>query len=120
MAEKTRPWTPGPWVTEPAEDYNWSWVTTKEWDKDFCKEQGERTLVYCQVGHNGGPTTTGLPGSIQCGEHNARLIAAAPDLYEALEEMTDLVKMVGSMGGIQAPDQIARAEAALNKANPGR
>ena len=51
-------------------------------------------------------------------EHNVTLIAAAPDLYEALEEARQELYECGDERVI-AP-LMERIEAALNKANPGR
>lgn len=47
----------------------------------------------------------------------AALIAAAPDLLEALEELTVWLERHGAMGGeVPAPEDIAKARAALLKA----
>jgi len=94
MKDQVNKWTPGPWVA--ALDHN------------------SRPIVW-------GPGTWQIADCWHTpdgkGWANARLIAAAPELYEALEEMTALAS--GPTGGVSAQmkrDILAKARAALAKA----
>jgi hypothetical protein len=65
-----RKWTPGPWDT--AREVNWIWVGPLSWSTRVC-----RVVVY--------------DGEEVQQTANAHLIAAAPDLYEALELVLDAI-----------------------------
>lgn len=86
-------WTPGPW--EYGED-------RRGRKRVFA---GSREIVRALTAHG----TRRIPAAER--EANARLIAAAPDLYEALAE---LVEVAG--GGKGFFDKVDRARAALSRA----
>lgn len=80
--------TPGPWVVEVYDDIEqamdacgFKW-TFGEWD-------AERLGRPAAVWQLHGTGHTGLPGSIETTEANARLIAAAPDLLAACRMLED-------------------------------
>jgi hypothetical protein len=90
--------TPGPWFVEinESEDADWSrkWPTIQ-------------SAEYEIVG------TEGLYGEIETDKANARLIAAAPDLLEALE---DCLRVVEFLASDSCPTTIQNATAAIEKA----
>ena len=90
-------WTPGPW----------KWDDTV-WDYD--PEEQAPWLVTER------DDARVLWGEVKCSEPNAHLIASAPDLYEALEEMAALMDLVHE--GKYAPTSMTTydAHAALRKA----
>jgi hypothetical protein len=75
--------TPGPWIAtsydsiEDAHDNG-----AFRWCDDWPEERGRPSEVWRGTTEGG---ATGLPGSVETTEANARLIAAAPDLLAALE-----------------------------------
>ena len=89
-------WTPGPW--------EWD---AKVWDYD--KEEAAPWLV----GIDGGPIV--LCGEIDCSsEADAHLIAAAPELYDALEKVIKYHKL-GNLGR-HSDELVASIELVLAKA----
>lgn len=94
-------WTPGPWVVDPEEN----WIVT-EWRST---EHGLQTLI-CDMMDEEAPQY----------EANAHLIAAAPELYEALLECVEEIRAVNMVDGeIKDKDTEAvytKAKAALRKA----
>lgn len=108
--------TPGPWVINSfsriedakAEDADaWGWADP-QWDY---KDLGLPSEVWKKSGNG----VTGLPGIIATTEANAHLIAAAPELYEALNIC--LGHLTGGMDGNWADcDPIDVARKALAKA----
>jgi hypothetical protein len=80
--------TPGPWVAECStlrearEDGGFSWAHPDSWGPRGWTDETRVGSVYllCEGGGH-----TGLPGSIEVSEANAHLIAAAPEMYEALK-----------------------------------
>ena len=94
-------WTKGPWTASPG--FNG-------------QSDDERAAIlamhphYCEIVGGGYPKPEGFSVSGHCGQANAHLIAAAPELYEALRDMC-------AVGGLDdGTDVIAKANAALAKA----
>lgn len=90
--------TPGPWVAlthdtieEAHEEGAFRWIGDPE-DWDYAKH-GRPSEVW--KGTKG--SHSGLPGSIETGEANARLIAAAPDLLAACAEAERVLSAVQGM-----------------------
>lgn len=103
--------TPGPWfVSEDItrdRDINCHYVGD-EYIAGFNIESGAKEIVSCE----------GIPG---CGDEersNAHLIAAAPDLYEALSELVEEigVELKAIVGVFGESREITKARAALAKA----
>ena len=88
-------WTPGPW----------KWDDTV-WDYD--REEQAPWLVTER------DDARVLWGEVKCSEPNAHLIAAAPDLYEALEALVLAQETAGTDG--READRRRAAIAALKKA----
>lgn len=104
MEEKTRGWTAGPW-------------------KVFVVQGGPNKGQFLGVGQITGEGVTdaygGLWGSGPEQMATAHLIAAAPDLYEALDGACDVLEAIaGQVEG--ASFALNEARAALLKANPTR
>lgn len=78
--------TPGPWSYDP-------------YDNAIIKEKIEDIAFIARTNENG--------------ENDRNLIIAAPEMYEALEAVTDFMRDTG----MESSDEYAIAEAALNKAN---
>lgn len=96
-------WTPGPWTWDVALDHNW--------DVQVWSSPNRRVCFVAHDGEDGNPT----------GKANARLIAAAPDLYEALSTFVEeYVSMIasGDCGNWNPEDEgfVKSARAALAKA----
>lgn len=95
--------SPGPWCVQvfdtigQAMDYGFEWAEY-EWDDKRCR--GKPAMVW--EGESLA-SSTGLPGSIEVGEHNADLIASAP---------TDLAALVAALE--DARRRLAEAEAVLS------
>lgn len=104
--------TPGPWKhleTKQSNSDRSSIFSILQTDNEFSATYGYIADVY--VGCVGSQETT-----LEEGDANAHLIAAAPELYEALYELTDLVDALVS--GEYRPDSFTTqpAHAALKKA----
>ena len=90
--------TPGPWIAEIStlkeakDDGDFGWMSMGSGPHSVPPE----TLVgtVWRVCEGGG--STGLPGSIETTAANARLIAAAPEMAEALREYMEWGAMTGS------------------------
>lgn len=91
--------TPGPWRYGPATNYSGLYIAP-----------GNRYPILAALHENGRCEAINFPGQT---EANARLIAAAPELYEALEELLSATKEVGYVH--YAPMR-RKAEAVLAKA----
>lgn len=88
MSEKK--WTPGPWVFDGT---------------------GPHNVFGCDISNSLGDSIAGSwHGRDEVAKANAHLIAAAPELYDALEEMLRIV------GGYEYPETAKMARAALTKA----
>jgi hypothetical protein len=105
--------TPGPWVAECStlrearEDGGFSWAHPDSWGPRGWTDETRVGSVYllCEGGGH-----TGLPGSIEVSEANAHLIAAAPEMYDALKDAIN--------GGFACPEpMLDRMRAAIAKAN---
>lgn len=111
--------TPGPWeyrTPMPDRFYDWGWVTDA--NGQFiaqAKDPAAREDATLDA-HRADKTDPW--------ESNARLIAAAPELLEALEACRTELKVVkdGSVGGVPnsvvalIPEAIAKADAAISRA----
>lgn len=96
-------WTPGPWSWDAAPDHNW--------DVQVWSSPNSRVCFVAHDGEKGNRT----------GQANARLISAAPDMYEALDKFVEhYVGMINSGDcGFWNPedeDFVKAARAALAKA----
>lgn len=109
-----RKWTPGPWV----------WVKPNFWPDHHMKEQGlgrfkAGHVSICEFGHNAQYyPSEGRPPN----DADGNLIAAAPDMYEALEEClnAEMARRKKLKDGAPASEysdaRIGRIRAALAKA----
>ena len=102
--------TPGPWVAkiydslaEAKKEGGFEWALPSS----FSGKVGE---VWLQTPCGG---ITGLPGMIEVSAANARLIAAAPEMLQALERFVNEVPSQGDLGLIEVKNQ---ARAAIAKA----
>lgn len=96
----TKPWTKGPWRLVARATMN-------------VENEDGRTVANAAT-YSGGDESIHYEN-----QANARLIAAAPELYEALEELTKRVAFQPAPNGITAHinfDQIKMAKAAIAKA----
>jgi len=102
MSDKTKH-TPGPWETKP-----------EECDKPYIRIRGTRLGSRYKVANAITPVYDGV-GAREAEETraNARLIAAAPELLEALRGLMKLDEDLCSEGAIEALD---KARAAIAKA----
>ncbi len=96
-----RKWTKGPWV-----------VGTDTFDNDGYSES--------VIAQKDGPLAVAFAievdvKNVDVRKHNARLIAAAPDLYEALSELLPFAQQA-YVGGPDADALLAKARAALQRA----
>jgi hypothetical protein len=100
-------YTPGPWKvvhTPTRKETFWAICTTNEAPHQAVIALVDGKSKY----HEEHP---------ECAEANARLIASAPDLLAALEQLTQAVEVEGFAGVI--PSAIDAARAAINKATGG-
>ena len=95
--------TPGPWKVDPN---FWGDIETAKGELQICTVDADG-----DVGHN-----FACP-EIAEAEANARLIAASPDLLEALERLVDRVTDLGANGFSQ---EVANGKAAIAKAKGGQ
>ena len=110
--------TKGPWVAEvysdlaeARADYAFLWAVG---GKTGLLHRQRPACVWLQTPTGG---HTGLPGRIETTEANAHLIAAAPDMYEALEVATKLLRTIeGLHDAITVTGDIEYCERALAKA----
>lgn len=91
--------TPGPWVIENGYDGEGQCIVSTD------TEYGDCVCI-----------TKSLDQDFEGNEANARLIAAAPEMLEALETLSRQLVRLGT--GVQAhlQDELKRAQAALSKA----
>lgn len=98
--------TPGPWDVVEADEHHGFYVTS-EFGSTVC-DLYTMTRLDMPSTANGGPSKP-VPFLSEMAEGNARLIAAAPDLLEALEGLLDTFNL-GSGGVVKiAQDAIAKA-----------
>jgi hypothetical protein len=113
--------TPGPWIADGFCEENEQATRVGTYDGSPTYYHRTATIAFCQTNHDddkyGDVPTIGIVAA----EANARLIAAAPELYEALENV--LAKAVQSHDAWdiddawrQWEDSRDRAQAALAKA----
>ena len=104
-----RPWTPGPWTA--------------------FQRDGEKGTNYFRLLLHSHPEQQNIYGQDSlagyCGEHNATLAAASPELYEVVAEAVhdryaQLCTEIDLSERRAIKKQLARWEAALDKAWPGR
>jgi hypothetical protein len=100
--------TPGPWFIHPSNSEEWSChilsPNAPKWPYDTIASIREMYGENC--------TTPGAHSA------NARLIAAAPDLLEALQRIMPLA-LSGHFGGSDSTLDIEKARAAIAKATGG-
>lgn len=85
--------------------------TTGPWRYEAYSEGSKFMKIYC---HNSKYEGDNLRG--YCGEANARLIAAAPDLLEALQAIVKSLADQDEEGLIEHSKQMIAARAAIAKA----
>ena len=111
--------TPGPWSAGEARKHEW-----------FVSSEGEG-IDLARMLHNGKPHPKGTRGMNQAMAANAHLIAAAPELLEALQNARNVIGLAvvnGAWDGEESSDEcdspeevqsvIAGIDAALDKAVP--
>ncbi len=86
--------TPGPWLVEPTEDFNAAYRVMDE---------GECTVALCYQ----------QPFDTWTAEANARLIAAAPDLWQASQRFYDAVQDYLDVPDSELPEELVAAMDAL-------
>jgi hypothetical protein len=91
--------TPGPWKID--------WYTCREGGKELWRVPRSIGPIYTDHNHWAGTYITG-------GEANARLIAAAPDLLDALRRV--MRHIPADAGGCSLSDDMHRARAAIARA----
>jgi hypothetical protein len=108
-----RGFTPGPWkalihetLADAKEDSGFTWLESEA--------AARRFLPLGCVWRDTGRGVTGLPGHVETTAANARLIAAAPDMFEALDELLNYSG--GADSALEDEYVVARAIAALAKA----
>jgi hypothetical protein len=103
--------TPGPWEYGVAHNYNGFYVAPKSTLPTLAAVE--------RCGHSLSVQCLNFPGDT---EANARLIAAAPEMLEALEGLILLVSSLQAVSGVKAAsflmerDAYKKAEAAIQKA----
>ena len=108
--------TSGPWAYRPHQHDDWGIVRTKGRD-----DMGFQRVI-CQANYVASPAEliTHRSNNTDPAEANARLIAAAPELLEALEkaveEIEDLRKYANNHGGMLDDERCDYARAAIAKA----
>jgi hypothetical protein len=100
--------TPGPWRLG------------KEWSTSHA-DINRKTLVNVLQGAHGGVVAelwaySNDPGQVGEMRADARLIAAAPELLEALEDLLCNPNVRAAMSGLTGADRLERADAAVAKA----
>ncbi len=114
-------WTPGPWFSEVEKGPRTSWELRANlgvWAK--AKYDTATEINDPDVEPANEAWVCGLWGQISDEDRaNSRLIAAAPELYEALAELVHRTPFVPSSGGVTLTisfEQMERQRAALRKA----
>lgn len=106
--------TPGPWEVINSTGV-FSALGADSGDGTFSDSTDGWNICDCSVGATAvGGEYVELGFDVQ--KANARLVAAAPDLLEALEAMVEYVDRMHQIGHIQRPVQSSEACAAISKA----
>lgn len=109
-------WTPGPWTSASGPSSIVGWPVVANTGRAIA------SVMYLNIKPNADTTERKAFNSES--RANARLIAAAPELYEALAQMVewygvpDAIAWTSRALEDEAVDVLSRAEAALRKANP--
>jgi len=92
-----------------------------EWDGNVCDYDKDNEAPWLVTERKNNTSYVVLSGEIECdSEANARLIAAAPELLEALEEANDMAdKLLRGVPVRNADEVILRVSKAIAKAKGG-
>ena len=115
--------TPGPWVAHPSTSYRgdigmaWDVAThAATWDpNDFDEDEDSLGVWQEPDGYTRVARTSDMGPTAKA---NAYLIAAAPEMYEALRALLDVSKTDDWNGSAKLDDALEAARAALAKAVP--
>ena len=102
--------TPGPWVVHHERGSEWALVMSG----------GPAGRIICNVNPESCPDTSSAPAFVRMPmEANARLIAAAPDLLDALSDLLERIERSPTLLPHISADSRNAARAAIAKATPG-
>lgn len=128
MSESKTPWTPGPWTLDACDDYEdgTDMEVLDQSNFPVASIEGRPILNrwserFPQMDHWAIGAGSGLTQTVRSQEEllaNARLIAAAPALVEALERVAGKLAAVAHADGVdwEAEDLLTEARAALSLA----
>lgn len=107
-------WTPGPWEYVPSTEHHGPYVSGP-WGGDICDCYTMTDTSGWSVRNGGTSRPVNHQGDMA--DANARMIASAPDLYEALEKLMSVPIVADYAGDNEHLDAaISAARAALSRA----
>lgn len=110
-----RPWTPGPWTVMAEIASSFSGGEARVAGAMLSSETKAFSVKTTSKDVRGFRTVADIL-SQEAREHNARLIASAPELYEALDRLVTLV-VAGGISPEDMDDALEQADQVLAKAN---